>query len=80
MKSRPPRRLLESVIDALHGDFTIYVHLTNLDNNGSFSCRKFDIRKESCANKNTNAIFPLPYQMSAASHTSLYGLLYSNAT
>jgi len=69
MKSRPPRRLLESVTEVLHWDFTIYIHLTNLDDNGSFSCCKFDIRKESCTNKNTNAISPLHYQMSAVSHT-----------
>ena len=80
MKSRPPRRLLESVIEVFHGDFTINVHLTNIDDNAFFSSRKFDTRKESCTNKNTNTIFPLHYQMSAASHTCLYGLLYSNVT
>jgi len=74
--SRPPRRLWQSVLEVLHGDFTVYVHLTSLHDNGSFSCRKFDIRKESCANKNGNAVFPLHYQMSTASHTYLYGLLY----
>lgn len=80
MNSRPPRRLLESLIEVFHGDFTIYVHLTSLDDNGSFTCRKFDIRKASCANKNANATFPLYYQMSTASHTCLYGLLHSSAT
>jgi len=54
MNSRPTRRLSESVIEVLHRDYTIYFHLTSLDDNGSFCCRKFDIRKESCVNKNAN--------------------------
>lgn len=80
MNPRPIWRLLESAIEVFHRNFTIYVHLTSLDDNGSFCCRKFGIRKESCANKNANAMFPLYYQMSTASHTCLYGLLHRNTT